>query len=314
LTSPGGLRDAGWLARAAPAQRASASTVANAKLLQLAVKRCSRRLLVAFPAGATGIDGAARDTFVRDQLPALYNELWDLALDADKTSLDCVVLLEPVASFLERGSAAGADAVEVVWSAGPTISSCTPDAELQMAKADLRVESLGDELQEELFGVSYVLYDNINERLPQFAKVAVGGTFDHFHNGHKKLLSITAAVTTQEIVCGITGASMLKDKKFGDRIETIEERKKSVLLFLNSVASPSLNLNLVTIDDPWGPTVVDDDIEAIVVSTEVLKGARLINEERARRGFKPLQVVAVARSNAYTLSSTFVRRRQQAAM
>lgn len=159
-----------------------------------------------------------------------------------------------------------------------------------------------------MFGVEYTLFNNAQEgSLPKFDKVAVGGTFDHFHNGHKNLLSVCCAVTRQELVCGVTGDAMLKDKKFGDLIESFEERKGHVLRFLRT-QNQSLKCEPVQINDVWGPTVVIPDIDAIVVSTEVLKGARLINEERAKKGMAPLKVVAIARSNAYMLSSSFVRR------
>ena len=38
-----------------------------------------------------------------------------------------------------------------------------------------------------------------------FNHVAVGGTFDHLHAGHKILLTMTAWVTKKRLVCGVTG-------------------------------------------------------------------------------------------------------------
>jgi hypothetical protein len=38
-----------------------------------------------------------------------------------------------------------------------------------------------------------------------FNHVAVGGTFDHLHAGHKILLTMTAWITGKRLVCGVTG-------------------------------------------------------------------------------------------------------------
>lgn len=38
-----------------------------------------------------------------------------------------------------------------------------------------------------------------------YSHVAVGGTFDHLHAGHKILLTMTAWVTGKRLVCGVTG-------------------------------------------------------------------------------------------------------------
>ncbi|RUP50321.1 hypothetical protein BC936DRAFT_139643 [Jimgerdemannia flammicorona] len=35
--------------------------------------------------------------------------------------------------------------------------------------------------------------------------VAVGGTFDHLHSGHKILLTMTAWLARERVVCGVTG-------------------------------------------------------------------------------------------------------------
>lgn len=46
------------------------------------------------------------------------------------------------------------------------------------------------------------------DRELSFKKVAVGGTFDRLHAGHRLLLAATAAVASAEIFVGITGECM----------------------------------------------------------------------------------------------------------
>lgn len=40
---------------------------------------------------------------------------------------------------------------------------------------------------------------------PFFPVVALGGTFDHLHAGHKILLSMAAWITSHKIIVGVTG-------------------------------------------------------------------------------------------------------------
>jgi pantetheine-phosphate adenylyltransferase len=42
--------------------------------------------------------------------------------------------------------------------------------------------------------------------------------------------------------------------------------------------------------DPFGPTINDENIDAIIVSEETLKTTEIINEKRKEKGFHPLAV------------------------
>jgi len=44
-----------------------------------------------------------------------------------------------------------------------------------------------------------------NEFPSLYRVVAVGGTFDHLHAGHKILLSMTAWIAKEKIIVGVTG-------------------------------------------------------------------------------------------------------------
>jgi pantetheine-phosphate adenylyltransferase len=137
----------------------------------------------------------------------------------------------------------------------------------------------------------------------RYSKVAVGGTFDKFHDGHKKLLS-TAFELGEKVEIGVTSDAFGGLK--GD-IDSCEERMNS----LKSFFSDKSNFNIVPLEDPYGTTIYDEFFEAIVVSEETEPTAVKINEIRVSKGMNPLDIVVVSFVLAYDgipISSTRIRK------
>ena len=136
----------------------------------------------------------------------------------------------------------------------------------------------------------------------KYSKVAVGGTFDKFHDGHKKLLS-TAFEMGDRVEIGVTSDA------FGGlkgNIDPCEERMKNLKCFF----SDKSNFTVVPLEDPFGTTIYDGDFEAIVVSKETEPTAAKINEIRVSKGMKPLDIIVVNFVMAYDgnpISSTRIR-------
>ena len=160
-------------------------------------------------------------------------------------------------------------------------------------------------------GLAFPLYffDDVGANItnvPTFSRVALGGTFDQIHNGHKKLLTLAASVCTDALVIGVTGNEMLKKKKNAELISSFQDRKKGVESFMQAI-KPTLKIEVIELVDPFGPTVADGTLDAIVVSSETIGGAQSINQKRESEGHKPLAVLVTRRSESATLSSTFIR-------
>ncbi|KAI9261122.1 hypothetical protein BY458DRAFT_439615 [Sporodiniella umbellata] len=133
-------------------------------------------------------------------------------------------------------------------------------------------------------------------RLPQidsgiyptnFKRVAVGGTFDHLHAGHKILLTMTALLSEDSMVVGVTDDCMLTSKEHRNLIASTDERIKQVKAYLHSIKR-TIVYEVVPITDPFGPTATDPSIDALVVSLETLKGGELVNKERNTNGIPAL--------------------------
>ena len=158
--------------------------------------------------------------------------------------------------------------------------------------------------------------------------VAVGGTFDHLHAGHKLLLTMTALVLDPEpspgwcIAVGITGDELLKNKQYREELESFEERLFDVRHFLldilelispihtlqstsrvessephgrtvHDVLKSGLSIKYVEIFDPCGPTLTEESITGLILSGETRKGGQFVNEKRGEKGWQALEVFEV---------------------
>ncbi|KAI8978545.1 hypothetical protein BDB01DRAFT_799154 [Pilobolus umbonatus] len=122
-----------------------------------------------------------------------------------------------------------------------------------------------------------------------FKRVAVGGTFDQLHAGHKILLTMTALLTQSSMVVGVTDDCMLLKKKHKNLISCTATRVEGVKKYLNRVRR-NIKHDVVPIEDPFGPTATDPTIDALVVSKETFKGGEAVNRERYLRGFALLEL------------------------
>ena len=135
-------------------------------------------------------------------------------------------------------------------------------------------------------------------------QVVLGGTFDHLHVGHRKLLSVAVLICRTRMVVGVTHDCMLAHKANAHLIQPFDERCHAVRDFVSSM-NPALELDIVAIKDIYGPTVSDPSLNAIVVSSETAPNAEKLNEERVRRRMHPMAVISLARVSA--VSSSVIR-------
>ncbi|KAF8447894.1 Nucleotidylyl transferase, partial [Boletus edulis BED1] len=151
--------------------------------------------------------------------------------------------------------------------------------------------------------------------------IAMGGTFDHLHAGHKILLSMAAWIATRKVIVGITVDALLKKKSNPHLVESFHTRADKTRSFL-VLFRPDLEYDIVELNNVYGPTGFDPDIQAVVVSKETLSGAAAIDKERASKDLPPLRtfVIDVISSDSSKLdhddaeilkqtkmSSTFIR-------
>lgn len=125
----------------------------------------------------------------------------------------------------------------------------------------------------------------------KYSRVAVGGTFDHFHQGHKRLFDRAFGVASQVIV-GITSDSFVSGKPMSDAIWNYSKRERNVRQFLQD-RYPGNYFEIITLDDIYGTTLTDMSIEALIITPETKPGADLVNQKRMQLGLEmlPLEMV-----------------------
>ena len=146
-------------------------------------------------------------------------------------------------------------------------------------------------------------------KLRKYGKVALGGTFDKLHRGHIRLIE-KALEIGNDIIIGLTTDEMLKREPKPHIVADYEERKKELTDFLKKKGVLK-RIQIIPLNDSYGPTLSDGGIEALVVSLETAKRAEEINKLREDRGLKPLKVIVInmiLAEDTVPISTTRIRR------
>ncbi|KAI0707628.1 Nucleotidylyl transferase [Earliella scabrosa] len=127
---------------------------------------------------------------------------------------------------------------------------------------------------------------------PLLPVVALGGTFDHLHAGHKILLGMGAWIASEKLIVGITDDALLGKKEHKEVLEPLPVRTARTRAFLE-LFRPGIVHDIVPISDVYGPTGWDPNVQGLVVSKETLPGAASIDKRRKELSLPPLRTFVI---------------------
>ena len=144
----------------------------------------------------------------------------------------------------------------------------------------------------------------------KYRAVALGGTFDHIHKGHRKLLE-RAFETGEKVYIGLTSDEFVRNA--GKKIQhPFEQRKLQLQRFLENNYSSRM-YEITKLESRFGPGIFTGEIEALVVSTETLPSVDSANSKRRELGLTDLKVEVVSMilaDDGNRISSTRIRRHE----
>ena len=139
----------------------------------------------------------------------------------------------------------------------------------------------------------------------------MGGTFDIIHSGHKALLQ-RALEVGDIVLIGLTTDARASKNRNKTLINPYNIRLVNLQNLLKSMKSLD-KFQIVPLENDWGPSVVDEDFEAIIVSDETKSTAQKINKIRLADGKTELEIVVVPMIRAQDgnrISSSRIRNKE----
>jgi len=127
--------------------------------------------------------------------------------------------------------------------------------------------------------------------------VALGGTFDPVHDGHRKLFE--RAFELGDVTVGLTSDELAPETRHVERyVRPYDRRKRDLEAELSGLADEhGREFEVRELTDPTG-IAVEPEFDALIVSPETMEGGKQINEIRRERGHDPLELVVVDHETA----------------
>ncbi|MSV26795.1 MAG: cytidyltransferase [Nitrosarchaeum sp.] len=126
--------------------------------------------------------------------------------------------------------------------------------------------------------------------MPEFVLVAMGGTFDIVHKGHIVLLSKAFSISSKVII-GLTSDELAQ--KRGKKTLNNYHKRNETLISTIKTNFPNHSFQITKLDDDFGPAVLEENIDALIVSGETENQGKILNQLRKEKNLSPVKIVLV---------------------
>jgi len=126
--------------------------------------------------------------------------------------------------------------------------------------------------------------------MSEFTLIAMGGTFDIIHKGHLTLLSKAFSISSNVII-GLTSDELTK--KRGKKTLNNYEKRFETLMSTIKTNFPNHAFQISKLDNDFGPAVLEENVQALVVSDETGNQGEILNQLRAEKNLSLVKIVIV---------------------
>jgi pantetheine-phosphate adenylyltransferase len=126
--------------------------------------------------------------------------------------------------------------------------------------------------------------------MAKFDQIATGGTFDIIHKGHLELLKKAFEISSNVII-GLTSDEFVEKK--GKKIVNDYSSRLATLISVIEQKFPNSSFRISKLENDFGPAVLEEGVQALIVSEEKSLQGKVLNKLRAEKNLSEVEIVVV---------------------